>query len=65
MTIKISGLIACLKAAQDKHGDLPIYTTDSDIKGIDVYPCHEGVQQTADGIPEDPGQLVIEFVPCD
>ncbi|MFV1591186.1 hypothetical protein VWZ88_01300 [Phaeobacter sp. JH20_36] len=65
MTIKISGLIACLKAAQDKYGDLPIYTTDSDIKSLGVHPCCDGVQTLSDDAPEVPNELVIEFVPCD
>ena len=65
MTMKISQLIDCLRAAQEKHGDLPVYTFDSDIKAVDVAACRDGVQRTTDGVPETPNELVLNFVPCD
>ncbi|MEQ3673037.1 hypothetical protein [Pseudophaeobacter sp.] len=65
MTMKISSVINCLKAAMEKHGDLPLYTFDSDIKALDIAPCRDGTQRTTDGVPEKPNELVLEFVPCD
>lgn len=65
MTMKISQLISCLKAAQERHGDLPVYTVDSDIKAVDIAACRDGVQRTTNGKPDEPNELVISFVPCD
>ena len=65
MTMKISQLIDCLRAAQEKYGDLPVYTADSDVNAVDIAACRDGVQHTADGVPEAPNELVLNFVSCD
>lgn len=66
MSMKISQLIACLKAAQEQHGDLPVYTVESDIKAVDIAASRDGIQRTTNGVPdEEPNEIVIAFVPCD
>ena len=65
MTMRISQLIDCLKAAQNTHGDLPVYTEESDIASLGVHPCRDGVQRTAGGVPEKSNELVLSFIPAD
>ncbi|AUR38379.1 hypothetical protein PhaeoP18_04163 (plasmid) [Phaeobacter piscinae] len=63
--MKISALIAQLQLEQQKHGDLPIFTVDSDIGRIHVIPCKDGISRTTNGKPEEPNELVLEFHPAD
>lgn len=65
MTMRISQLIDCLKAAQNTHGVLPVCTEEGDIASLDVIPCRDGVQRTTDGVPEASNELVLVFVPAD
>lgn len=64
MTIKISRLIELLQQHQERYGDHPVYTVDSDIADIKCYPCKDGVSSTTDGIQDDYDELVLEVVPC-
>jgi len=63
--MRISQLIDCLKAAQNTHGDLPVYTEISDIASLDVVACRDGIQRTTDGVSEQPNELVLMFFPAD
>jgi len=62
--MKISDLIDTLRAAQETYGDLPVYTTDSDISRVEIYGCRDGVSRITNGIPETPTELILEFIPA-
>lgn len=62
--MKISAIIAALEKAKQEHGDLPTFTTDSDISRVEVHPCRDGCHVTVNGVPEVPDELVIEFIPA-
>lgn len=60
--MKLSDLIHRLQRALRDHGDLVVFTPDSDIGEVVVTPCRDGVQRITDGIPDEPNELVLELI---
>ena len=49
MSMKASEIIAALSAAIQTHGDLPCYTTDSDIDRMKIHPTTDGAESFENG----------------
>jgi hypothetical protein len=60
--MKISDLIDTLEAAKKQYGDLPVFTIDSDISSVNVYPVSDGVERIINGVRDTPNELVLEFI---
>ena len=60
----MSQLIGRLEDLMERHGDLPVYFPDTDIRNITATPCCDGVARTTNGVPETPNEIVLEIVPC-
>lgn len=62
--MKLSQVIHRLQGAMREHGDLVVYTPEADIGEIIITPCRDGVQRWVDGIPDEPNELVLDFLPA-
>lgn len=60
--MKLSSVIHRLQRALRDHGDLEVFMPDSDVGEIVITPCRDGVQRIIDGIPDEPNELVLEFI---
>lgn len=64
MTLTMAQLISQLMGIMERHGDLPVYFTDTDIRTIRAHPSRDGVMRTENGFPETPNEIVLEIIPC-
>lgn len=65
MPMKISKLISELQRAQEAHGDLPVYTEDSDIHRVEIAPTIEGAQVVVNGVgAQNPEEVTLIFHPA-
>ena len=63
--MKISQLLEVLTKAMGAHGDLPVFTWDSDIGAMRLHPARDGFVVTPLGDGDAPNELIIEFIPAD
>lgn len=63
--MKISQLLEELTKAMTAHGDLPVFTWDSDVGAVRLHPARDGIEVTPLGEGDAPNELIIEFVPAD